>query len=89
MLEAEDGDSAITVLGQSDDVDLLFTDVFLPGSLNGAALAESAQQNHPELKVLFTSGHPDQAGIDDGAGLLAKPYERALLARTVHDALKV
>ena len=66
--------------------DLLFTDVMLPGSMNGRQLADELRKYRPDLKVLFTSGYTDNAlvhhgRLDVGARLLEKPYRRADLAR--------
>jgi signal transduction histidine kinase len=66
--------------------DLLFTDVMLPGSMNGKQLADELRKYRPDLKVLFTSGYTDNAlvhhgRLDVGARLLEKPYRRADLAR--------
>ncbi|MFN2348906.1 MAG: ATP-binding protein, partial [Thioalkalivibrio sp.] len=90
--EARDGDQAMDVLRHRHDIDLLFTDVVMPGRLNGLMLAEEARSLRPGLKVLFTSGYTQNARIDHGrldAGvhLLSKPYRRAELARKVREAL--
>ena len=69
--------------------DLLFTDIVMPGGLNGWAVAANARRLRPRLKVLFTSGYPDNAGAGDAPGsyLLRKPYRRAALAQAIRDAL--
>ena len=73
-------------------IDLLFTDVIMPGPMNGRQLAELAQQRRASLKILFTSGYSNEAIIhhghlNPGVLLLAKPYRRADLARSIRAAL--
>jgi CheY-like chemotaxis protein len=74
------------------EFDLLFTDVIMPGGLNGRELAETAARQRGALKVLFTSGYTENAMLQQGrlpAGvfLLNKPYRKAELARMVREAL--
>jgi PAS domain S-box-containing protein len=92
VLEAPDGASAVTLLEGGARIDLLFTDVVMPGGMNGQQLAEKARELRPQLKVLFTSGYtPDsiahQGKIDPGVFLLSKPYRRDGLARKVREIL--
>ncbi len=92
VIEAEDGPSALARLAEAPRVDLLFTDVILPGGLNGRELAEKARETRPGLKVLFTSGYPknvivQQGRLDLGVQLLAKPYRKAALVRALRDSL--
>ena len=74
------------------DIDLLFTDVLLPGGTSGAELAKQAQAQCPTLKVVYTSGYPEDvidAGgeLDQGVVLIAKPYRKAILARQLRRTL--
>jgi len=90
--EAAHGQAALDMLRADPVVDLLFTDVVMPGPLGAAALADAARQQVPGLKVLFTSGYPRDAIVHDGrldAGvdLLSKPYTREALARAIGDAM--
>ncbi|MDP3613902.1 MAG: response regulator, partial [Rubrivivax sp.] len=92
VLEASDGPSAMAILRQRQDIDLLFTDVVMPGGMNGRALADAARQLHPHLHVLYTSGYTENAivhhgRLDEGARLLGKPYRRGDLDRAVREAL--
>jgi DNA-binding LytR/AlgR family response regulator len=71
---------------------LLFTDVVMPGGMNGMQLAKEARRIAPALKVLFTSGYPQEAlasrgQVDPDALILTKPYRKAELARRVREAL--
>jgi PAS domain S-box-containing protein len=89
---AETADIALARLRElGDRVDLLFTDVTLPGAMDGRALAAAARACHPGLRVLLTTGYSENAigpeELTDGVTLLPKPYRRADLARKVADAL--
>jgi CheY-like chemotaxis protein len=93
-LSASNGQQALSVLRSSDPVDLLFTDVIMPGSMNGRELSIEALKLRPALKVLFTSGYTENAMNQDGrldsdVLLLAKPYSRADLARMIRLAMRV
>ncbi len=73
-------------------IDLLFTDVVMPGGMNGRQLADAALQRMPDLKVLFTSGYSEdaivyQGRLDPGVTLLGKPYRRAELVAKVQGVL--
>lgn len=90
---ADTGVAALAILRERSDVDLLFTDVVMPGGLNGRQLAEAALALHPALKVLYTSGYTENAivhhgRLDRGVHLLPKPYRSIDLARKVHGVLK-
>ncbi|MEQ8516624.1 MAG: response regulator, partial [Chromatocurvus sp.] len=92
VIEAANGIEAIQVMRERDDIDLLFTDVVMPGGVNGPELAQQARELHPRLKVLYTSGYTQNAivhhgRLDAGVLLLSKPYQRDKLARMVRQAL--
>ena len=79
-------------LAANPEVQLLFTDVGLPGGLNGRQLAEEARRLRPDLKVLFTTGYAgsaigDDGRIERGVSLVAKPFSHATLAEKVRAAL--
>jgi CheY-like chemotaxis protein len=81
VLQARDSDSAMTIIDSGAAVDLLFTDVVMPGALPTSELARRSQERLPGLGVLFTSGYADlaedhRAALSDGAELLNKPYSR-------------
>lgn len=96
VLEARDGPSALTVLTQKrpGSIDLLFSDVVLPGGLDGHALSMRALELHPQLKVLFATGYAHDVivhhgRLDPGVQLIAKPFafhELASRLRNVLDA---
>ena len=92
ILEAADGESAIEILDSAPRVNLLFTDVVLPGGMSGPELAAEVQDRFPGVAVLYTSGYTDLANVDrstlgEDAELLQKPYRKADLARKVRLAL--
>jgi PAS domain S-box-containing protein len=92
VLEAHDGPSALRLLQDQQSVDLLFTDVVLPGGLTGAQVAAEARALRPGLKVLFTTGYARNAifhhgRLDKGVQLITKPFSFADLAAKVRDVL--
>jgi PAS domain S-box-containing protein len=91
-LEAGNGAEALRVIDSDGAVDLLLTDVVIPGGMNGRELADEVARKHPAIKVLYTSGYTDNAivhhgRLDPGVLLLGKPYRKADLARMVRVAL--
>lgn len=91
VLEAPEGAEALELLKSRHDVQLLFTDVVLPG-LNGRQLADAALQVRPDLKVLFTTGYTRNAivhngRLDQGVDLISKPFTFAALAAKVRQVL--
>jgi PAS domain S-box-containing protein len=91
-LAASNGAEALRMIEQGAAFDLLFTDVIMPGGMNGRQLAEEALKRRPSLKVLFTSGYPEDAivhhgRLDPGVLLLAKPYRKSDLAHMVRAAI--
>lgn len=92
VTDAEDAESALAILKGRSDVDLLFTDVIMPGGMNGSQLAEAAREIYPDLRVLFTSGYTENAivqngRLDPGMHLLSKPYRRHELATKLREVL--
>ncbi|WP_347342477.1 response regulator [Bradyrhizobium brasilense] len=92
-LSANNGNEALAVLDSGAPIDLLFTDVIMPGAMNGRDLATEARKRRPGLRVLFTSGYTDDAidqdgKLEQGILFLAKPYSRAELARMLRVALR-
>ena len=92
VLEAHDGQSALRVLDQHARVDILFSDVVLPGGMTGAQVAAQARALRPKLKVLFTTGYARNAIIhhgrlDKGVQLITKPFSFSDLAAKIRDVL--
>jgi signal transduction histidine kinase len=91
-LDAANAAEALAVVEAGNAFDLLFTDVIMPGAMNGRQLATELERKKPGLKVLFTSGYTENAIIhhgrlDSGVLLLAKPYRKSDLARMIRRAL--
>jgi PAS domain S-box-containing protein len=91
--EAKDGASALEVLAQRSDIDLMVTDIVMPGGMNGVELAKKALALHPDLKIIYSSGFPSEALAEksmplvDGP-LLRKPYQRTEFAAIVHSVME-
>jgi CheY-like chemotaxis protein len=86
VLAAADGDIALSIIAGGERIDLLFSDVVMPGAVNGFALARRAVALRPTLKVLLTTGYADQITANEllvaRGELLAKPYRlNDLIAR--------
>src|ERR1700730_5416357 len=91
-LAASNGAEALAIIDGPERIDLLLTDVIIPGGMNGRQLAIAAEMRRPGLKVLFTSGYTENAivhhgRLDAGVLLLPKPYLSSDLARMIRTAL--
>jgi PAS domain S-box-containing protein len=92
VLRAPDAASALVVIESGVPIDILFTDVVMPGTLKSPELARKAKQRLPNLAVLFTSGYTENSivhggKLDAGVELLSKPYTREALARRFRHVL--
>ncbi|WP_279478960.1 response regulator [Aureimonas sp. SK2] len=88
VLKAVDAQSALNVVESGIPIDILFTDVVMPGKLKSPELARKAKERLPNLAVLFTSGYTENSivhggRLDAGVQLLSKPYTREALARKI------
>jgi CheY-like chemotaxis protein len=93
VLKAKDAQSGLAIVDSGMPVDLLFTDVVMPGPLRSPELARKARERLPNIAVLFTSGYTDNAivhggRLDEGIELLSKPHTREALARKVRHVLR-
>jgi len=93
VLDVGNAMDAIEILTAGDKVDLLFTDIVMPGQLNGLELARVVAERWPALKVILTSGFPEttlngHVGSPAGMRLLSKPYRKTDLARIVRETLE-
>lgn len=91
-LQAKDGPAAIEILNAYQDrIDLLFTDIVMPGGMTGIELAQKAKTINPDLHVLYTSGYTENAipdyQLNPGEHLLSKPYRKESLALKLRAAL--
>jgi PAS domain S-box-containing protein len=94
VLAASNGADALEMLRNDDEVDLLFTDVVMPGELAGRALADKARDLRPGLKVLFSSGYFEGAlvgkgELDTDVQFLPKPYRKQELAQKIEEVLSI
>ncbi|HEX7871298.1 MAG TPA: type II toxin-antitoxin system ParD family antitoxin [Sphingobium sp.] len=92
VLKAVDALSALSVIESGIPIDMLFTDVVMPGRLKSPELARRARERLPEIAVLFTSGYTENSivhggKLDAGVELLSKPYTREALARKFRHVL--
>lgn len=92
VLKARDAQSALAIVDSGLSIDLLFSDVVMPGPLRSTELARLARLRQPQVAVLFTSGYTDNAivhggRLDQGTELLSKPYSREALARKIRHVL--
>ena len=91
-LHAADGSAGMRILQSAASIDLLITDVGLPGALNGRQMADAARTFRPRLKVLFMTGYADHSVVGDGhlepgMHILTKPFSLDVLRRKIHDIL--
>lgn len=96
-IEAESGDKALLIINQGKDIDLMFSDVVMPGELDGYQLATKIRKSQPDLKILLTSGFTKTLSeVENGDGnyledlirqLLAKPYNKKELAEAIRRQL--
>jgi CheY-like chemotaxis protein len=92
VLEVDNAKAALHLLESYGPVDLIFSDVVLPGEMDGCALAREVISRTPDAKILLTSGFPGASlaeveGLGSKARLLSKPYRRDELAERVREAL--
>ena len=93
VLEAGDAMEGVRLIVDRGGIDLLFTDVGLPGGVNGRALADAARSARPGMRVLFTTGYTRNAvlkngTLDHGVHFIAKPFNLAALAAKVREVLE-
>ena len=91
-LEAVDGRSALPILEGDSRIDLLVSDVGLPGGLNGRQLADMARERRPGLRVLFITGYAEQAAVrhgflDEGMEMIGKPFALDALAAKIREMI--
>ncbi|WP_137130243.1 PAS domain-containing protein [Rhizobium sp. FY34] len=92
VLKARDADGGLAIIESGASIDLLFTDVVMPGRLKSSELARKAKERRPDIEVLFTSGYTENSivhggRLDPGVNLLSKPYARETLARKIRSLL--
>ena len=93
VIEAPDGPTGLRILESNTKIDLLITDVGLPGGLNGRQVADAARVTRPELKVLFITGYAENAIIrrgrlENGMFVLTKPFQMEVLADRIRKIIE-
>lgn len=94
VISAGNGPEALAILDHHTDFDLLFTDIVMPGGINGRELAEQMRKRYPRIPVLFTSGYTESAALrgyklGGSEVMVSKPYRRNDLARKIREALSL
>jgi signal transduction histidine kinase/CheY-like chemotaxis protein len=92
VLAAANGAAALEIIGRGHDIDLMFTDIVMPGGMNGRQLAEQAIRQRPHLKILFTTGYTANAivhhgRLDPDVELISKPFTYESLGRKIRTLL--
>ena len=87
VVTAENGNEAISVLKDNDEIDLLFTDVVMAGGLSGFELGKIVRERWPSIRILYTSGYTQEDGDDILGDLLPKPYSLQSLSQKVKETL--
>jgi CheY-like chemotaxis protein len=93
VIEAPDGPAGLRVLESNAGIDLLITDVGLPGGMNGRQVADAARVSRPGLKVLFITGYAENAVIgrsrlEKGMFVLTKPFQMEVLASRIREIIE-
>lgn len=85
-IEAANADEAIAILERRRDIRVVFTDIHMPGSMDGLKLAHAVRHRWPPIKIIVTSGRDriDQRDLPDGGRFFAKPYDPAAIRDTLH-----
>ena len=90
ILEAGDTDEAIAILGARNDISLIFTDVHMPGSMDGLKLAHFVRDRWPPVKIVATSGRTkiSDGDLPEGGRFLPKPYSAAEITETLRELIR-
>ena len=92
-IEASDGPSGLKILQSDARIDLLITDVGLPGGMNGRQVADAARMTRPDLKILFVTGFAENAAVgngllETGMAVITKPFVMAELASKITEMIE-
>ena len=86
-IEVETAAAALDLIASGKQVDLVFSDVVLPGAVDGLALARTLSERYPHIPVVLTTGYTRVFDADPEFPVLRKPYQISMLGRVIHDAL--
>jgi CheY-like chemotaxis protein len=86
-IAVETAPAALDVLASGQNVNLVFSDVVLPGQTDGLALARTVNKRYPRVPIVLTTGYTKVFDSDPGFPVLRKPYQMTALGRVIHDAL--
>jgi len=88
-IEASNADEAISILEQRNDIGLIFTDIDMPGSMDGVKLGHFVKDRWPPIKIIATSGHAKITANDlpQGVRFMPKPYKVTEVADTIHQLI--
>ncbi len=91
VVEAAGADEAIAILEQRSDIHVIFTDIQMPGSMDGLKLAHFVKGRWPPIKIIATSGHANitESDLPEGSHLLLKPYAVAEIASAIHQLIRL
>ncbi|WP_291870001.1 response regulator [Bradyrhizobium sp.] len=89
VVEADDADQAIAILESRPDIRVVFTDIQMPGSLDGLKLARLVRDRWPPIMIIATSGHLTGRDVDlpEGGVFLPKPYTLARITATLREMI--
>ncbi len=87
-IEAGDGEEALALLARHPEINVLFTDINMPGPLDGLELARKVHEARSDVQLIITSGRmrPSQAELPDDGAFVAKPYEAAAITKLIRTA---
>lgn len=87
VIEAADADEAIRILENRSNIRVVFTDIHMPGSIDGLKLAHAVRDRWPPIKIIVTSGHVQvsEQDLPEGGRFFAKPYDSAQITDTIRE----
>ena len=87
VIEAANADEAIRILENRSDIRVVFTDIHMPGSMDGLKLAHAVRDRWPPIKIIVTSGHDQvtEQDLPEGGCFFAKPYDPIQITNTLHE----
>jgi two-component system, response regulator PdtaR len=90
VIEASNADEAIAMLEDRNDIGVVFTDIQMPGSLDGLRLAHAVRNRWPPIKIIVTSGHVgvSEQDLPEGGRFFAKPYDSTEIAATIRELMR-